>query len=121
MIIAYFDNFTNVVTSWHFSNQKAKFVSNITIARSVLTLLTGFIFYFLKLPNYLLLSDPAFYSLLRFTFLSCWLVKDYNFSLREFIFHSINKSDIRIIFKDTWVFGSLSFYLQCKGKVTLYC
>ncbi len=59
---------------------------------------------------------PAFYSVCRFNYILYTILSDYTFKLRPFIFQRINFADLKIIFKNTWIFGSLSLLSSVQSQ-----
>jgi O-antigen/teichoic acid export membrane protein len=116
LIIAYSESFANVLTTWHFYKERAPFIALLDIVKSILTLLTGLLFYLATIPNYFLIMVPAFYSLSRLLYILYTVLNLYSFKMNTFIFQKCSFNDLKIVIKNTWIFGLLSLLASVQSQ-----
>lgn len=108
VIFVYSDSFVNVLNTWFYANGEAPFVSKLAVGKSALTLLTGYIFYLLKLPDYFLVLAPALWSFIRLVSIILYLIKSYKFHFSDLISFNLSINIYKEVIAKTWVFASMT-------------
>ena len=105
ILIVTFENISQTISSWLFSKRKAPKVSRVSVVKSFLTLLTGFVLYKFGINVLLLIAVPLFFSFTKTIILAFYIYKDSGITFQKVFFSSLSKKDLHLIWTKTWSFG----------------